>query len=293
MKKREILNERKALLRLAGKSEYFFFPSILLSAAAFLIIAVLATDRLMRVPEVQEAYGSAVQAVQNFSYNLPATFPAYLSAAVQTLGNAFSAALKSLPRVAVFWIILLFIVCPIYQGTVRWSAYLIEERSTLPIRAILFYFLSPRLYFSVVFLSLRLLVRKLCAAVLFLLPPAFCFCVSLLLGSDYYGQEALGAASLILSVVWFTLAAVLYFIFCQRYAAVRYLYALGETKKLFRASRQLTQERRVWFFTLRLRLLLNVFLALGIVTAPMAFSRIICGSCLAVRALIAEKKKAA
>ena len=293
MKKSEILKERRTLKILAGKSEYLFFTSILLSAAAFCIIAVLAVDALMRTPEVYEVYGSSIKGMENFSVNLSPNLPAFISAGIDAFKSAVIAAFRAAPSILVFLSLMLFIVCPVYQGTIRWCAYLIEERQPLPIRAILFYFLSPAYYFPCILISLKIFARKFFWALLFLLPPAFCFGLSLVLGTDYYDQRALAAACLILSVVWFVLASILYFIFCQRYSAVRYLFALGFTKKLFATSKEVTLEKRAWFFTLRLRLMLNLFLALGIVTAPAAFSRIICGNCLAVRSLLADRKKAA
>lgn len=290
MKKKEILKERRELKSLAGKSEYLFFTSVLLSAAALCAIAVLAVDNLMRVPEVSEVYGSAVAPAGSISIPVSNALPDFLLAAASGLERGVQAAVLAAPSALVFVALLLFIVCPIYQGTVRWCAYLIEERRALPIGAVLFYFLSPRLYFSSVLISVRIFARKLLAGVAFLSAPAFCIGVSLLLGSEYLGQQALAAATLILSVVWLCLALILYFIFCERYSAVRYLFALGNSKKLFSVSKKITAERRAWFFTLRLRLWLNIFLALGIITAPAALSRIICGKCLAVRALLSEKK---
>lgn len=293
MKKSEILKGRRELKNLAGKTEYLFFTSILLSAAALCAISVLAVDSLLRVPEVSEVYGSMVAPVTGITIKTQSQLPDFLIAAARWLEGALSSFVLSLPRILVFAILLLFIVCPIYQGTIRWCAYLIEERRALPIGAVLFYFLSPRIYFSCVLVSLRIFVFKLSAALLFLSAPVFCIGVSFLLGSEYLGQQALAAATLILSVVWLCLALVLYFIFCQRYSAVRYLFALGNVSKIFAASKKVTDGRRGWFFTLKLRLLFNIFLALGVVTAPIAFSRIICGNCLAVCALLSEKKSPA
>ena len=289
MKKGEILKKRRELSQQAGKSEYFFFTSILLSAVAFCAIAVLATDLFMKTPEVAAAYG-------DFFGNTVSVAPVnnpFFEAAATVLENTARAAIEAAPAALVFMLTLILVVCPIYQGTIRWSAYLTEEHSALPIRAIMFYFLSPSLYFSSVLLSLRIFLRKALAAALFLLPPMFCFGLSLILGSDYYGQKTLAGGSLILSVVWFTLAVVLYMIFCQRYAAVRYLYALGAKKKIFRRSAEVTRERRVWFFTFQLRLLPNLLLFAAVVTAPLALSRILCARSLAVKALISEKRSAA
>ncbi len=290
MKKSEILKGRRELKSLAGKTEYLFFTSILLSAAALCAISVLAADSLLRVPEVSEAYGSMVYPITSVTIKTQSYLPDFLIAAARGLEAALSAFVLSFPRILVFATLMLFIVCPIYQGTIRWCAYLIEERRALPISAVLFYFLSPRIYFSCVFVSLKIFIYKLSAALVFLSAPIFCMGISFLLGSEYLGQQALAAATLMLSAVWFILALVLYFIFCQRYSAVRYLFALGNVKKIFAASKRITSGRRGWFFTLKLRLLLNIFLVLGIVTAPVAASRIICGNCLAVCALLSEKK---
>ena len=127
----------------------------------------------------------------------------------------------------------------------------------------------------------------------FLLLPSLCIGLSLSLGSDYYGENTLGAVTLVLSVVWMILAVVLFFICCEKYSAVRYLFALGFTKKLFKASKEITEEKRGWLFTLRLRLMLNLPLMVFVVTAPFSLARIIFGHCLSVKALICEKRKMA
>lgn len=289
MNKGEILKKRKALCQQAGKSEYFFFTSILLSAAAFCLIATLATDLFMKTPEVSAAYGELLGGeikLQNAEHP-------FFKASLSVLGAITKWAAQSLPTLLVFFITFVFVVCPIAQGTIRWGAYLTETGTALPIGAIMFYFTSARLYFSQVVLTLRLFLRKALSAFAFLCPPVFCIFLSLILGSDYYGQKTLAGGCLILSTVWFILAAALNVIFCQRYAAVRYLYALGSTKKIFRRSAQITRERRVWFAVFNLRLIPNLLLIFAIFTAPLALSRIIAGHCLAVKEAISEKRRAA
>ena len=288
MKKLEILKKRRDLKACAGKSEYAFFTSILLSAAALCTVLVLAVELFMESPEVSQAYGEFISG----GLSLPKGQGSFFSAAAEVLGEVLLATLKSIPAAIGFFLTLLFVVLPIYQGTIRWSAYLVEEGSALPIRAILFYFLSPSLYFSSVLLSLRIFLRKALFALAFLLPPLLCLALSLVLGSDYYGEKALAGANLILSVLWLILSFLLYIIFCQRYAAVRYLFSLGSTKRLFRRSCELTKNRRAWFFTFKLMLLPNLLLVFLIFTAPLAISRMLCASSLAVKELILEKKRA-
>lgn len=289
MNKSEILKKRKILCQQAGKGEYFFFTSILLSAAAFCTIAVLATDLFMKTPEVSAAYGEMLGgeiAIKEGEHP-------FLMASWTVLNSIIKWAAQSLPTLAVFFVTFVFIVCPIAEGTIRWSAYLTETGSALPIGAIMFYFTSAKLYFSSVLLTLRLFFRKGLSALGFMFPPVFCIFLSLILGSDYYGQKTLAGGCLILSLVWLVLAAALCVIFCQRYAAVRYLYALGSTKKIFRRSKEVTRERRAWFALFNLRLLPNLLLILAVFTAPLALSRIISARCLAVKELILEKRQAA
>ncbi|MBQ8869285.1 MAG: hypothetical protein IJ027_06190 [Oscillospiraceae bacterium] len=287
MNKNDILKKRKNLCQQAGKGEYFFFTSILLSAAAFCIIAVLATDLFIKTPEVSAAYGEMLGgelAIKEGEHP-------FLKASLTVLNYIIKWAAGSLPTLAVFFVTFVFIVCPIAEGTIRWSAYLTETGSALPIGAIMFYFTSARLYFSSVLLTLRLFLRKGLSALGFIFPPMFCIFLSLILGSDYYGQKTLAGGCLILSVIWLLLSLALYLVFCQRYAAVRYLYALGSGKKIFKRSAQITQERRVWFALYNLRLLPNLLLVLAVITAPLALSRIISGHCLAVKELILEKRR--
>ncbi len=286
MNKGQILKKRKKLCSEAGKGIYFFFTSILLSSLIFCAVCVFATDSFMKSPEVSQAYGEMIGGIKIGTAHSP-----FLKAVMSVGGAAMSLAMESLPTMAVFFVVFVFVVCPIAQGTIRWGAYLAETGSALPIGAIMFYFTSLRLYFSQVWLTLRLFLRKALSALLFLLPPTFCIFLSLVLGSDYYGQKTLSAACLILSVLWLILAAVLNVVFCQRYAAVRYLYALGSGKKVFRRSASVTRERRAWFALFNLRLLPNLLLVLAVFTAPLALSRIITGHCLAVKETIAEKRK--
>ncbi len=288
MKATEILKKRKKLCSAAGKGEYFFFTSILLSSIIFCALCVFATGVFMKTPEVSEAYGEMLGGIKIGQAQHP-----FLKA-VLSVGEALMGIFwENLPSMAVFFLVFVFVVCPIAQGTIRWGAYLTETDSALGVGAIMFYFSSPNLYFSQVLLSLRLFLRKALSALLFLLPPIFCIFLSLVLGSDYYGQKTLSGACLILSVLWLILAAVLNVIFCQRYAAVRYLYALGNGKKIFSRSAQVTRERRVWFALFNLRLLPNILLALPVFTAPLALSRIITGHCLAVKEAILEKRRTA
>ncbi|MBQ5816503.1 MAG: hypothetical protein IIW33_03460 [Oscillospiraceae bacterium] len=286
MKAAEILKKRKELCNAAGKGEYFFFTSILLSSLILCAVCVFATDSFMKTPEVSEAYGDFFGGIKLGDVRHP-----FFKEVLSVGGRLASVTWENLPSMAVFFAVFVLIVCPIAQGTIRWGAYLAETGSKLPIGAIMFYFTSPSLYFSQIVITLRLLFRKAISALLFLLPPVFCIFLSLVLGSDYYGQKTLSAACLILSVLWLILAAVLNLIFCQRYAAVRYLYALGNGKKVFRRSVAVTKERRGWFVLFNLRLLPNLLLALPIFTAPLALSRIITGHCLAVKEAIAEKRK--
>lgn len=289
MNKGEILKKRKILCQQAGKSEYFFFTSILLSAVAFCLIAVVATELFMKTPEVSAAYGELFGG----GVELKGAEHPFLKASQRVLSELWGYTFQSLPTLAVLFVSLVFIVCPIEQGTIRWSAYLTETGSALPIGAIMFYFTSARLYFSSVLLTLRLFIRRGLSALGFMFPPVFCIFLSLILGSDYYGQKTLAGGCLILSLVWLVLAAALCVIFCQRYAAVRYLYALGSTKKIFRRSKEVTRERRAWFALFNLRLLPNLLLILAVFTAPLALSRIISARCLAVKELILEKRRAA
>lgn len=290
MKKNEILKGRREISKICGKGEYLFFTSMLICAAVFCAILTLLVNSLFKTPEVADVY---VKLLPKNSGSANPNLPPFLALAINVLKDFGIYFLKGLPVAAVFVLVFWFVVCPVYQGTIRYCAYLIEEGKPLPIRAILFYFLSPKFYFSCVFLSIKIFFRKMALGLAFLLLPSLCIGLSLALGSDYYGQYSLGALTLILSAVWLVLAVVLFFIYCEKYSAVRYLFALGFTKKLFKASKEITEEKRGWLFTLRLRLILNLPLMVFIVTAPLSLSRIIFGHCLCIKALLCERRKAA
>ena len=288
MKKSEILKGRRGISNICGKGEYVFFTSILICAMVFCAILTFFVDSLFKTPEISEVYGSILPKNPDVPQN--SSLEPFLILALNILKDFAFSVLEGLPVAAVFVLVFLFVVCPVYQGTIRYCAYLIEEGKALPMGAILFYFLSPKFYFPCVFLSIKIFLRKLVLALAFLLLPSLCIGLSLALGSDYYGQNTLGALTLILSAVWMILAVVLFFIYCEKYSAVRYLFALGFTKKLFKASREITEEKRGWLFTLRLRLMLNLPLMIFVVTAPLSLSRIIFGHCLCVKALICDKR---
>ena len=288
VKKGEILKKRRILCRQAGKSEYFFFTSILISAMLICVILVLATQFFMETPEVSSVYSEITKEISIKGAEHP-----FLKAAAEVLEKIIRLSLESLPTAVVFILTFVFVVNPVMQGTVRWSAYLIEMGKSLPIGAIMFYFTSPKLYFSSVYICIKLFVLKAGAAFLFMFPPTFCLFLGNLLGSDYYGQQSIAGVAVILSVIWFLLAVVLYMVFCQRYAAVRYLFALGSTKKLFRRSNEVTKDYRGWFFLYELRLVPNLLLVLAVFTAPLALSRIISAHCLAINELISKKRQRA
>jgi len=288
MKKSEILKERRALYKCCGKGEYIFFSSILISALALCCVLVLFVTNLFKTPEVSQVYGEIIS-TQNIFINPKSPFSEAAGEVFYGLLNSF---LVSLPSAATFLLALLFLVCPAYQGTIRYSAYLTEMRSALPVRAILFYFTSPSLYFKSVLLTLRLFMRKAFFALAFFSLPSLLFFFSLVLGSDYYGQKAAAGALLLLSLLLYVLMLIFYLIFCQRYSAVRYLFSLGSTKKIFRRSAAITKNKRGWFFTFNLLLLPNLLLFAPVITAPLALSRILCAQCLAINALIAQKRAA-
>lgn len=291
MKKSEILKGRREISKICGRGEYFFFASLLICAAALCVILTLCVDSLFKTPEIAEVYTNLLP--KNSGGLKNESMPPFLLSAVNILKDFGIAVLKELPSMAVFILVFLFIVCPVYQGTIRYCAYLIEEGKALPMGAILFYFVSPKYYFPCVFLSIKIFFKKLTLALAFLLMPLLCIGLSLSLGSDYYGEHTLGAVTLILSAVWLILAIVLFFIYSEKYSAVRYLFALGFTKKIFRASREITEEKRGWLLTLRLRLALNIPLMIFVATAPFSLARIIFGHCLCVKALICERRKMA
>lgn len=284
----DILRERKSLYKCTGRGEYLFFTSILISAAALCAVFVLFVTNFLKTPEIASAYGEVI-----YSQAISGAKSPFVEAAIEVFYELLSSLWLSLPSTLSFLLVLFLVVCPVYEGTIRWSAYLVEKRESLPISAILFYFSSPRLYFKSVYLSIRLFARKLFFALLFLIVPFSLLFLSLVLGSDYYGQKAAAGAVFLLSLVLFILCLVLYVIFCQRYAAVRYLFALGNFKKLFRRSAHLTSKTRAFIFTFNLRLIPNLLLLLPIITAPFALSRILCAKCLMLNALIAKKKAVA
>ncbi len=288
MKMRTFLKERRELCRISGWGAYFFGPSLLVSAGLFSVLTAGAVERLVRVPEVAAAYS---QHIRPLAQQLQATdMSTPTGELLGALGRVAQRALWQLPTLVAFLLGVLLVVGPVYAGTVRWGVYLIEERQVLPLRAVFFYFLSPRLYFGSVLLSLRLFWRKAAAAVCFLLPPAVCFLAGYLLGGGYYGQGDYAGAVLLLSIVWFTLAVVLYLIFTRRYAAVRYLYALGKTRGVFRTSRALLRGNCSWFFLLQLQLFPNLLLGATVFFLPFALSRIFFGQALGVRALLQARQ---
>ena len=288
MKKSDILKERRALYLCSGKGEYLFFTSILISALALCAVLVMLANSLFKTPEISSVYGEII----NSQINIKGPKSPFSEAAGEVFFELLHSFLFSLPTALVFLTTFLFIVCPVYQGTIRWGAYLTEMRRPLPISAILFYFSSPSLYFKSVFLSLRIFIRKFVFAVLFFSLPSALLFISLIFGSDYYGQKAAAGAVLLLSLVLFVISLVLYVIYCQKYAAVRYLFSLGNGKKIFKRSAIITKKKRVWFFVFNLRLVPNLLLFAFVITAPFALSRILCAHCLAINAVIAQKRAA-
>ena len=284
----DILKERKALYKCTSKGEYLFFTSILISSGALCAVLVLFVTNFVKTPEIASAYGEII-----YSKAISGAKSPFIEAAIEVFYEILNSIWLSLPSALSFLLVLFLVVCPIYQGTIRWSAYLVEKRESLPVSAILFYFFSPKLYFRSVYLSIKIFTRKLIFAFLFFLVPGILLFFSLVLGSDYYGQKAAAGAVLLLSLVLFALCLVLYVIFCQRYAAVRYLFALGNFKKLFYRSAHLTHKSRAFIFAFNLRLIPNLLLIIPVITAPLALSRILCAKCLMVNALIAKKKAVA
>lgn len=290
MKINETLRGRRALFKVAGGLEYLFFTSILVSAIALAGVCTLFVDGVFKTEQVRSAYVALFSsAAQSASALYLPSMPDYLENALNTFYEIMRVAFENAPSTLAFFICMLFAVCPVYQGTVRYSAYLIEEQKPLRLTAVLYYFTSPRLYFSSVLLTLRLGARKLLAALLFFLPPTVFFSLGSALSSTYFGQQEIAAAIMIMSAVLLLLSGVLYFVFCKRYFAVRYLYALGGRKKIFKSSARLTMGKRATLFLVSLRLSLNFIPALFILPAPAALSRSIFGRGLVTRALIREK----
>jgi len=215
---------------------------------------------------------------------------------ILALNHAANSFLKDffsgLPTFLVFLLFLIFLISPIYQGTIRWSAYLIEEKRALPISAAVFYFTSPKLYFRSVFLSLKLIFVRLISSLIFFLPPTIFFLIGRALSSDYIGQEALGSGISVLSLFLFLPLFVLYLIFCTRFSAVRYLFALGNFKGIFKSSKKVMRKKSVSALILNLRLCLNLLPALFIIPAPAFLSQAICGKCLFINFLLEKNKRA-
>lgn len=273
MKKSEILKGRRELMRLSGKGVYLFFPSILVSAFALCLFFCLAANGLFSQNNVQSVL-SVTSPLPNIS----------------TISIPLAPIIKGASTFLVFSLFMLLLVSPIYQGSIRWSAYLIEEKKSLPITAVLFYFLSPRLYFSAVFLGLRLFILRFLMLISFMLTPIIFLSLGLILSSDFYGQETIGALIIIFSLVLAIIFYIFYLIFSKRYSAVRYLFALRKTKRIFRTSKEITRGKGVWLLFFSLRLYLSLLPAIFIITAPFSLSSYICGSNLSIRYLIDEKK---
>ena len=195
MKNSEILKGRRELSKISGKGEYFFFTSILISAFALCIFFCLAANGLFSQNNAQ-AVLSITSPIPNLS----------------TISIPLSPIIKGASTFLVFGLFMLLLVSPIYQGSIRWNAYLIEERKSLPITAVLFYFLSPRLYFSAVFLSLRLFLIRFFSLFAFMLTPLIFFSIGIILSSDFYGQELLGSLITIFSLV-LTLIFYIFYLF--------------------------------------------------------------------------------
>ncbi len=291
MKKSEILKGRRRLYAASGKLEYMFFTSLLISAVALSAALVLFVNGFFKVPSVRSVY---TEMFSNSVSSLAPTviddkLPDFVNGMASFLYKYIFAVFENAPTAISFFICMLFIVCPIYQGTVRWSAYLTEENRALPIFAVLFYFTSARLYFKSVWMSIRLFLRKAAALFAFTLPATLVFGTAYVLSDRYFEDTTFASAALVLSLVLMLLSLSLYAIYTQKYFAVRYLFALGQTKRLFVASKELAHLKRGWLFTLSLRLSLNLLPAVLVFTAPLSISRIINGHSLAVRALVRQK----
>jgi len=289
---REIYSDRQRLKKTAGKLEYYFFTSILLSTIFVCLILVIAFDAFFKSEPVQSVYvglfSKSISSAANLNLgNLPEF--------TQNILKAFSSLLvlvfENAPTVISFFLVSAFLLCPVYQGTVRYCAYLIEENRALPLTAVLFYFTSPSLYFSSVCLSLGIAIRKWLSAVIFLFPSALFFALGTVFDSTYVGQDTLGSSIKLLSLVLFLLSLLLCSVFLNRYAAVRYLFALGCRKKLFKASAHLTKNRRAWLFYTRLGLLINLAPAVFIIPAPICLTRVLSGEGLLVKSLIKTQRE--
>lgn len=288
------LKKRKELKRIMGTGEYLYFSSAFLSVILLSIFLSAAIFLLLSLPQSfllrENIMGGAVESLlPSYEYGNENEFVLQF---IKEVSYFLNRALGFFIALCFGVFIYIFLVCPIFMGTLRWCAFSVEEKSVLSLKAIMFYFLSPKLYFSCVLINLRIFIKKMLVLSAFLLPPLISLFLSSMLSSDFYGQSELAGASLILSVIWFILALVLFVIFIQKYSAVRYLYALGESKKLFVKSKTLTDEERLRFLILKLRLSLNLFFVLFVVTAPIGISRIISGFCLCINSLLKKRKKA-
>jgi hypothetical protein len=191
--------------KIAGLKFYIYPVFLLLSVILCVAILFLSKDSL--------------KAVEVFIPNIYAKYP-----------------IDKLSSDLVFIFILLFFVSPIYQGTIRYSAYLVEEKCALNLFAVFFYFKNPRLYFSCILLSVRLAFKRILWAVCFYIFPLSVFIFSNILLSDYYREELIGSVLYLLSLMLFASVSGLYFIFIRRYRLVRYLFALGRRRGIFKAS---------------------------------------------------------
>ncbi len=276
----------------AGKLEYLFFPSLLISAAALCIALVFITNEFFTLEPVHSVYLSLFsQADMSVNTLMDTSAPDFIQNMLTVLRGMLATAFENAPTALMFFLTMVFLVCPVYQGTVRYSAYLIEEQKALPLVAVLFYFTSPKQYFSSVLLSLRLFARKGGAAVVFFLAPCIFFVLGSALSSTYFGRGHIAAVIMLLSLALCLPCVILYFIYCERFSAARYIFALGNRKNIFKASSTLTRGKRAWLFALSLRLSLNLLPALLILPAPAALSHIINGKGLATHALISNRNK--
>ena len=281
----KVLTKRSELRKLSGKS-YFFFCTLLLSAIFLSAAIVLFGDMFFNFFDVSGAIMSAVPLLPNASK----TSSDFILALTESANSFLKSFLSSLPTFFIFLFCLIFLISPIYQGTIRWSVYLIEEKRALPISAAVFYFTSPSLYFRSVLISVRLILLRLLSAFAFFLPPSLTFIIGGALSSDYIGQTALGSAISLLSLLLLLPLFVLYLIFCARFSAVRYLFALGNFKKLFKCSGQIMHKKLSATLFLNLRLCLNLLPAVFIIPAPACLSQAICGKCLFINSLLVKRQ---
>lgn len=290
----EIFRARVQLKNAAGKLEYYFFTSILLSTFFICVVLVIAADAFFKSEPVQSVYvGLFSKSISSAASLNIGNLPEFTENFLKLLGGVLILAFENAPSVVSFFLVAVFLLCPVYQGSVRYCAYLIEEKKPLPITAVMFYFTSPALYFSSVLLTVRIVVRKWLSVAAFLLPSALFFALGCVFDSTYVGQQTLGGSIKLLSLVLFVLSLLLCAAFLNRYAAVRYLFALGSRKKLFEASAHLTKNRHFWLFGARLRLLINLVPALLVFPAPVCLTRILSGEGLLVKSLIKYRSQKA